>query len=183
MDILLSINHQLQLFVRGKSHLSRCLGVSSFTSHKHTHCLHPHMYTHRRVVHAALYNCTHASLSAQCEEPSVSSHSSKGIGMTPSRALLNANNIMCVTWLSNENELRNRLHFTNCTNIRRNRCTLTHTLQLPVFLQLQASSTMQIHFTLCSFFVKDIHKKDILALWYCLLADLGASHRCRHRNS
>lgn len=64
---------------------------------------------------------------------------------------LNANNVICCAWLSNE--LGNWHH-----------CTQTHALQLLAFLHLPLSSTMQIHFTLWSFLWNAQHTYSIYTL-------------------
>lgn len=100
VDILLPIKSQLQLFVWSESHLSRCLNASS-AAHPHTHmheqtraCARTHAHTHTRTHKTTnsqcthiqytciIHNCTHTSYSVQCEDLSVSFHSSKGTEMT-----------------------------------------------------------------------------------------------------
>lgn len=140
-----------------------------------THCLHTHAYAYTCIIHS----CTHTSYSVQCEEPSVSFHPSKGIEVTLIRAFLNTNNVICVAWLSNE--LGGGLHFKFCTNMHTD-ANAHEPTRCNYLLFFTSHHIPQGKYILPYAAFCDIHNIFMLALCYCLLADLGASHRHAQRN-
>lgn len=126
VDILLPIKPPLQLFVWSESHLFQMPECQLFC----------HPPTHAHTYMCIKNNCTPTLCSVR-NLLSVSTHQNV-LRWHWAEHFLNANNVICCAWLSNE--LGNWHH-----------CTQTHALQLLAFLHLPLSSTMQIHFTLWSF--------------------------------
>lgn len=94
--------------------------------------------------------------------------------MTPRGAFLKANNVICLAWLSNE--LGNRFHFTNCTNMRTD--TDAHQPTHCNYLLLFTSQHLpqRKHVSPCAVLCGTFNKFALAKCFY-FLTDLRASHR------